>query len=483
MDTSQTKRRYQTILQKAILKRACRCIAVAVGLLASGSVAASAEQVKQDLQSLFVTVDRINVTSSKLMKLIRTDIGNTWQDLEFITTSCKSGEFVTRAAGAGGLPGTWSVDTASDTTHCTTEFSTPGPKIGWPGNYVTALAADTKAGAKPVFDAAKKNSAFPADNPQYGSSGAAADAFSVHGGKSANYALIFNTSTLAAGFRNQLAQRLYRSLLAAGYTDTPKADTIEYDAGDKLPDPPGFTDKTATYQSFLDSMKLLGTQMKSGTPAETKVYIFAEAHGGIAERTVSYLDGQLGKPGGGTIVSNASPTVTLLADNPDVVAGLKQQVPKTGGGFWADDPTIERVQSPFLTFSTLSSHFVGAALVSVSLDGILIGQVDMSDPLGGDFQLSLSDETLNALFPIIDATGRLTAEFALPDSADQFQLATPEDWLLPGSDSLDYGIGIGFAVESRLEDVPEPGALPLLAGALAAFSVFLRPGRRNPWGR
>ncbi|MEO8713774.1 MAG: hypothetical protein ABI369_02040, partial [Acetobacteraceae bacterium] len=136
-----------------------------------------------------MTVDKKNVTSTKLMKLTRDDIGNTWQDLEFITTSCKAGEFTTRAAGVGGLAGTWSVDTASDTTHCTTEFTTPGPKVGWPANYVTALAANTMAGAKALFDTAKKNSAFPADNPQYGSSGAPADAFSVHGGRSANYAL------------------------------------------------------------------------------------------------------------------------------------------------------------------------------------------------------------------------------------------------------------------------------------------------------
>ena len=103
--------------------------AAALGLMLPASGIAA--DVKE-LQSSFVTADKKAVTSTNLMKMINGFIGQNYQDLELIVTSCRAGEFGTRAEGLGGLFGNWSVDTGSDTKNCTTWVSGDGSKPGWP---------------------------------------------------------------------------------------------------------------------------------------------------------------------------------------------------------------------------------------------------------------------------------------------------------------------------------------------------------------
>src|SRR5438132_5451007 len=72
-----------------------------------------AERAKED-QSAFEMSDGQFVSSSALIKLLKQKLGTSYQDLEIVMLVCESGEFATRAkAKGGGLPGTWSVTTAS----------------------------------------------------------------------------------------------------------------------------------------------------------------------------------------------------------------------------------------------------------------------------------------------------------------------------------------------------------------------------------
>src|ERR1700730_7065408 len=106
-------------------------------ILAAATILAScqtifADQITKEFQSSFTTSDRTAVTSSNIMKMINNFIGKDYQDLEFIVTSCRAGEFGTRADSLGGLFGTWSVDTSSDIKSPTTWSNPTGTKVGWP---------------------------------------------------------------------------------------------------------------------------------------------------------------------------------------------------------------------------------------------------------------------------------------------------------------------------------------------------------------
>ena len=77
--------------------------AAALGLMLPAS--GMAAEVKE-LQSSFVTADKKAVTSSNLMKMINGFIGQNYQDLELIVTSCRAGESAAQCTSKGAT-GSW----------------------------------------------------------------------------------------------------------------------------------------------------------------------------------------------------------------------------------------------------------------------------------------------------------------------------------------------------------------------------------------
>lgn len=139
------------------------------------------------------------LSSSALIKLLNIKLKGAYEDLELVFKVCYSGEMARRAAREttdGGLRGEWSVSTAADRHHVS-ENEVTNDRIfedkeglpyngvyyhGYAAQYIKELKAKgNTVGNKALHEKAKAENAFE-QNPQYASSGAAADNMTVHGG-------------------------------------------------------------------------------------------------------------------------------------------------------------------------------------------------------------------------------------------------------------------------------------------------------------
>lgn len=139
-----------------------------------------------------------------------------------------------------------------------------------------------------------------------------------------------------------------------------------------------------------------------------------------------------------------------------------------GGGFWADDPVLQREGQPYLAFSTAEEFFTDQTNVNVSLNGMSIGALTLGNPDGSDYLLNIPDEILDLIMPDIIASGDLDVSFLLPSASDYLRLATEADYLsLPHL--MDYGVSIGGIIGS-VEPIPEPNSALLSFLAVLAFT-------------
>ena len=447
-----------------------------------------ADEMKKEDQSAFRTADGRMISSSALIKLLKVKLDNRYQDLEIVMLSCESGEFAARAKGAGGLPGTWSVTTAASSSRCglDTEIAgnrkrkgkdgtdveglpvnTPYYVHGFSAQYVKKLLADKNTiGNKALFEYARDKD-HNDSGPQYASSGAAADAMTVHGGRKSNHAIVF--STPPSDIAEKLTSELRFALKDAGYDDK----EIQLLRGKNAATEKGLSDALDVLRAALDK-----------NPGEEKAYLSISAHGNYDARTVAYADGQANQAGGGVRLSNDHRRVTIFADSAVLQAGLREELPMSGGGFWQDDPTLHRGGPAYLRFTTLNEAFSGSDLAEVFLNGLLAGVVDMGNGSGADYQLDLSDALVDALMPDLMSRGLLDLDFRFAGSADHIRLAGFEDWLDPGFAPLDYGISLGTPLAAFETEVAEPGSIVLALAGFAAL-VFargrLRRGRRFVW--
>ncbi len=415
---------------------------------------------KED-QSAFGTTDGGIFTSTALVKLLRDKLGSDYQDLELVFDVCQSGEFATRLKAT--LPGDVSIMTASDTDHCASHGKTSGDKDipqgpggtiagvhidnhyyhGFAAQYVGKLqSAKNTVSNKTLFDTATANNDEPGENPRYASSGKIADDFTIHGGKTSNHALVISAGT---NFGAEIADGLVDALKGAGYAN---ADISRLGKAN------------GTKAKIETAIADLGTKL-SAHKGEEKGLIYIDAHGSYSEKTVAYAPNSFGTPGGGATITGRSSTVAFFADNPTLIADLQEELPRSGGGFWRDDPLIQRDGSPYITFTTNSETFAGPTAVDVTLDGLPIGTITMGNSLGADYKLSLSDLRLDQLMPDILNNGFLDLGFVVPSSLDSFSFAVTEDWLQAGFPSLDYGINIGAILGSETL-LPEPAMAVIL---------------------
>jgi hypothetical protein len=416
------------------------------------AVHASAVETRKEDQSAFKMADGSFMTSSAFIKLLKEKLDNKYQDLEIVLLVCESGEFASRAAAKGGLQGNWSVTTAASKDRCSTDLEVAGnqKRKGQDGTDVTGLPIkapyyvhgfsaqyvkklqDGKNGVgnKALFEYARDKNHMDSD-PQYTSSGATADNMTVHGGKSSNHAVVF--STPPQDIAVSVTTELRLALRDAGY-GAPEIQLLQ-------------GKNQATLKGLEAALDTLRTALDK-SPGEEKAYINISAHGNYDERTVAYGDGQLNQPGGGVRLSNANPRVTIFTEDPTLLRDLKEELPMSTGGYWADDPLLMRDGPAALTFTTFRESVGGAGEVQLYLNGLLAGTLMMGNSLGADYQLDIPDLLLDRLMPDLMNRGVLDVDFHFVNDGDSIQLAGFEDWLDPDFTPLDYGIGIGAAITS-----------------------------------
>jgi hypothetical protein len=177
------------------------------------------------------------------------------------------------------------------------------------------------------------------------------------------------------------------------------------------------------------------------------------------------------------VIGGGTTTVPVLVDTPILIRDLQEHLPRKGGGFWLDDPDVQRGGLPYISFTTQSESFTGSTAVSVTLDGDAIGTVTMGNSLGADYQLSIPDPVLDQLMPQILSDHALTLGFDAASPLDQFRLAVDEDSEISGFTPLDYGISVGALLSSEAT-LPEPSSLALASLALSALLCRYRKTRR-----
>lgn len=453
------------------------CVAVTVTLLALAGQTMADETRKED-QSAFKMADGIFMSSSAFIKLLKEKLATVYQDLEIVMLVCESGEFATRAAGRGGLQGNWSVITASSKSRDGTDTQVAGNRTrkGQDGTDVTGLPIKSPyyvhgfsaqyvkkllegkntVGNKALFEYARDKNHVDSD-PQYASSGATADNMTVYGGAKSSHAIVFSTppDEISAAVTIELRDALRR----AGY----KAEEIQVLRGKNQ----------ATRQGLETALDNLRTALNRN-PGEEKAYINISAHGNYDELTVAYRDGQLDQPGGGVRLNNANPRITMFTEDATLLRGLTEELPKSTGGYWADDPLLMRDGPAALTFTTFRESFGGATAVQVYLDDLFAGTLSMGNSLGSDYQLDVPDALLDQLMPSLMSDGLLDVDFHFANGSDTIQLAVFEDWLDPNFRPLDYGIGIGAAVTSVEFALPDSGGFSLIACGLGVVLLASR---------
>ena len=424
-------------------------------------LAALAED-KTETQSVIFDRDNKELTSSALIKLLNDKLDGVYQDLELIITSCFGGEFASRAGGAKGLKGDWSVSTATDKDHGNKtlagavkgagNFQIGGSTFnGWLPAWISKLTTDKNTiGNKALaeYATAEKLKAITGSTPQYNSSGKTADDMTVHGGKQSNHAILFQT----VGF-TKVIDGLKSALKGAGYAD-PEINQIP--------------DKDLTWDKFSAALDDLRKKLDAN-PKEEKVLIDIDTHGGLEERTVAYAPGQFGQAGGGAIVNALNSTLRIHVDDPVVLASLGQDLLKPGGGVFSHDPDLARYGPATLRFSTSFEAFTNPGSVGIFVDNIGIGRLNLGVSTGGDYQITIPDSVLSQILDNIMTTGVLDVGFELLSTSDSFRFATSEDWSSDSYRNLDYGIGIAA---NCCNTVSEPPTLPTLALGLVLLLVL-----------
>ena len=115
--------------------------------------------------------------------------------------------------------------------------------------------------------------------------------------------------------------------------------------------------------------------------------------------------------------------------------------------------------------------------VSVLLNGLLAGAIEL-DPDGFGFhRVTLEDRLLEQLVDATDLTGGLAVSFGF-DSGDSFRLATPEDVEAMGGSFGYYGMRMEFNLDGDDTFVPEPATMVLVTMGFSAV-MLLRRRRRH----
>ncbi|MAE63104.1 MAG: hypothetical protein CMJ18_02425 [Phycisphaeraceae bacterium] len=488
INLSMQKRRDR--IPPATFRETCLFVCAAGGLLAFPLVSEAIDTKKED-QSV-ISLNKGNdqtLSSSALIKLLNSKLDGDHENLTLVIDANKSGEFARRAAlGTGGIKGTWSVATSTSTLkrpksirtgNKAFTFTRPDGTVidavklgnrfyqGYSAQYIGKLDADKNdVSAKSLHDTAEARN-DEETSPQYKSSGKSADDMTVHGGDKANRAIIATRGNHPR-LRN-ITNQLRTELKDAGYKDSEITFLSRK------------TSSIANLKRALDDMrKVLDAE---GNRDKVNLFMYLTGQGAYMERTVAYRAGQLDQAGGGVYVADASsglPDSTLSLDifvaEPGLVADLKEELPASQGGFWLDDPNVERGGEAFISFSTAEEVLTTAdRTVRVVLNDMEIGSVELNGLRGGDYVVTIPDSILDRVLPAIESNQTASISFQLPAEEDFFRMAVFEDYLSDAYPNLDYGIGIAAPINV----LPEPSATAILIlGAVVLLAPRARQMRR-----
>lgn len=435
-------------------------LGVMLSLAIAGTIVPAARAQDTEEHSYVAGVDDNRLYDDELIKCLKTELGDVYQNLQIVVSACFSGGFASAAEGE--LAGNWSVNTARDIDHSHTYHRTTDPnnmkggetglKIGnkwyhgWKPQWIKQLNADKDSTSQALADYAKTHDHLVGGNPQFKFAGTG-NASKVHDGVKSNHALIWSSD--ADSWEADLMGQLITGLEAAGYDK----DTIDYaygnEAGQKVNGKD--VDRNATKANLKQMLKDLRTDLNAH-PGEEKAFIYLNSHGGTERRKAEKKEQAVEETGfqGKKFTDGASTTLELSPKFADLL--LEETV--------LDDPGLTRFNNPALEISTTEEAMSG--LVDVFIDGVQAGSLVLQgEVFGADYSIELQDAVmfdLAALGALDDQA--LEVSFQFDDPENMFRVATEWDFALDEFNLSHYGIGL--ATGAFLAKVPVPGTAVLV---------------------
>ncbi len=210
-------------------------------------------------------------------------------------------------------------------------------------------------------------------------------------------------------------------------------------------------DRNANYQDLVNALDAMRTKLDQNEYKEKAYIAIVGTHGGWAPLTVAYAGSEksMGFPGDGRMLTYPSGYVDVDTES-NFLECLMEEVPSSGGGFWQDDPDVERGCPPFICYGTSSENFAGPPVVNIYLNSHFLTQDTLNgSPSGGDYSISIPDDVLDMIFPEAQADSFLSVGFEFVAPGDSIRLATDSDFYADSTASrLYYGVSLGFAIHS-----------------------------------
>lgn len=300
----------------------------------------------------------------------------------------------------------------------------------------------------------------------------------IAAGSKSNHAIIYQAYAPAADSDDSvLAATARKALQKAGYTSVDVLSPLtrdDYSALAKQADegkPLSVPEDRATPGNLKKKLEALA----AGFNEDEALTIVVISHGSLSlasDRT----QGAIGA-GQGSVFAAGALAGDHLGD-PFTATLLTEEAHSTAlGEALVDYPFFRRWAQPTLAIQTLDEADPSGLPASVLLNGLVLGSLALHDGAAGYYELPLSDAFIDALVTGIDLSAGLDLTFSFGGTGDYFRLATADDLI-----GLDGGFGrYGISLTAHLDggtDIPEPGALSLVALA-ATLSVVVRRRARQ----
>lgn len=305
------------------------------------------------------------------------------------------------------------------------------------------------------------------EEPQNAQSADKPGAKKLGSGTNSNHAIIYVAYT--GENTDRAIDKAKKGLQAAGFdsvtvlTPLTKADYSKMDEQQKNGQDFSVPSDRATPANLEKALKDLQPKLNN----KEHLAVVMVSHGGVVHH--SNATNASSGVGAGSVFTQASHvdhigdafTSTLLAEE-----AFSASLGYTPNNF----ELLSRWAQPKLLIQTADEANISDALVSVSINGLELGDIDIGAGGSGFYSLELSDYFIDRLINETDLSQGLDVDFGFNDPRDHFRLATLADIDTYGSPFGHYGLSMGFYVEAS--EVVEPGTLFLVSigGALALLA-------------
>jgi len=304
----------------------------------------------------------------------------------------------------------------------------------------------------------------------------------IAAGSKSNHAIIYQAYAPAPDSDDSvLAATARKALQKAGYTSVDVLSPLtrdDYSALAKQADegkPLSVPEDRATPDNLKKKLEALAKDFNDKEALTEALTIVVLSHGSLSlasDRTQSAIGA-----GQGSVFAAGALAGDHLGD-PFTATLLMEEAHSTAlGEAFVDYPFFRRWAQPTLAIQTLDGANPSGLPASVLLNGLVLGSIALHDGAAGYYELPLSDAFIDALVTGTDLSAGLDLKFSFGGTGDYFRLATADDLI-----GLDGGFGLyGISLTAHLDggtDIPEPGALSLVALA-ATLSVVVRRRARQ----